>query len=334
VKADVTKDDPEFIGHTYYGQVPIMKQHHQKGLNKYGTATFPCRSQKVPAWPLDDIDCHFIAGGDTGRQQFKVVIHLVREMLSSITSMACSEPVLSPDYQSFYARHIPGFDALRGIDRMKECTGSRDYKPRLGHTNKCGNRVVLGMQMYIGWHKYLNDLMQATGGYRFKLEDLAGANGDVKRKEVVDEIYTQLNRPVPSTKAIVDAANHMRKGRTNSRQHRSTLTWQELFDADFELATKAWELAKIFQYDYSNTFDPAKYKPTPGLSIVNGTPSVAPPSCKMEKHQTRTTIPRPKTITAQTKHTQELQAAMNKAKAHKAAAEREIVQIAAEMAKD
>jgi hypothetical protein len=46
-------------------------------------------------------------GVDGGR--FETLIHLVRDPLKSITSIACTEPVTSADWSSYVGRHIPSF---------------------------------------------------------------------------------------------------------------------------------------------------------------------------------------------------------------------------------
>lgn len=74
-------DHLNFGGHSYYGQVPPDESKKKKGKNNYGNA-------------------HLKDGS-----KFKVMAHLVRDVLKSITSISCSEPMLAPDYQSYIRRY-------------------------------------------------------------------------------------------------------------------------------------------------------------------------------------------------------------------------------------
>ena len=139
-------DHPNFVGHSYYGQVPLDRAKYlQKGKNNYGNAHF-----------------------DSNRAKFKVMVHLVRDVLKSITSMSCSEPFLAPDYQSYIRRHVP-FEPGRGVEDAKDCHGGITPQQVVRGSkisSICGNKVVLGMQMYVGWHTFLQQLANATGSYR------------------------------------------------------------------------------------------------------------------------------------------------------------------------
>lgn len=174
--------------------------------------------------------------------RFKMMIHQTRESLASITSMACTEPITDSRYYTYIQRHVP-------FERTK-------YR---------NNRIALGMQMWVGWHTFLLRL-DNTGMYRFKLEDLSGENGDDRQGDVVRRIFTSIGRKAPTPTVVAAASKkHAKKTsgkQTNSRSHRSTLSWDELFRADEVLAMQAWRLTLTFGYTYPD-FDPTNVKPGP-----------------------------------------------------------------------
>ena len=185
--------------------------------------------------------------------RFKIIMHQTRDILKSITSIACTEPMTGWKYSSFIKRHVP-------ID--------------LGRSKLQGgkiNKVHLGMQQFVGWQTFIHTLAEATGSYRFKLEDIVGSNGDTIRSEIIREIFKRMKRSLPSAKVLEkanapDASFNNGMGASddahiaNSRKHRETVTWNELFRLDKELALQAWELGKAFGYSYPD-FDPLKYDP-------------------------------------------------------------------------
>jgi hypothetical protein len=66
-------------------------------------------------------------------------------------------PLTAWNYKSYISRHIP-FDLARA---------------------KVGNglsKINLGMQMYVGWQTYINQLAVTTGSFRFQLEDIVGVS--------------------------------------------------------------------------------------------------------------------------------------------------------------
>lgn len=151
-----------------------------------------------------------------------------------------TEPITESRYYTYVERHVP-FD----------------------HVKYRNNKVALGMQMWIGWHTFLLQFHE-SGMYSYKLEDLSGQNGDDRQAAVVGKIFTSIRRKAPSAAFIkrtlqelsaVDPDHHHRK-------HRATLTWDELFRADKELAMEAWNLSLKFGYEYD--FDPNNFTPGGG----------------------------------------------------------------------
>jgi hypothetical protein len=167
--------------------------------------------------------------------RFQTLIHQVRELLSSITSLTCTEPLTSRSYQTYVSKHIP-FDVKK-------------YK---------NNKFALGMQMWVGWHKVLSRL-DGVGAYRYKIEDLSGKNGQIAQMAVISAVYTLINRSDVPTKEHV-AHTISKLNHTNSRRHRKTVSWNDLFNADASLALEAWQLGKTFGYVYD--FDPSEFKST------------------------------------------------------------------------
>ena len=172
-------------------------------------------------------------------------------------------------------RHVP-FDPQRGANDTHVCNGRISPGNSKLRSKLCGNKVVLGMQMYVGWHTYLKQLMAATGGYRYTIEDLSGSNGDAARLKVTDKIFSLINKPAPTSKKVKSVGATMQAA-ANKRAHRGTLSWNELFRADKELALQAWELGKEFGYSYPG-FDPKAWNPSP---------KQAPPTCMLNGHQRR-----------------------------------------------
>lgn len=162
------------------------------------------------------------------------------------------------------SRHVP-FDPNRGATDTKDCHGGitpGEVVKQSRITSTCGNKVVLGMQMYVGWHSFLQQLANATGSFRYTIEDMSGANGNAARIKVVQEIFNRVGKHPPTAKQI-DAVGVSMKKATNTRPHRGSLSWDELFRADKVLAMQAWQLGKDFGYSYPR-FNPATWKPSPG----------------------------------------------------------------------
>lgn len=175
---------------------------------------------------------YYGGGARLGNGRFKAIMHQTRDVLKSITSIACTEPMTGWKYSSYIKRHIP----INVDDAMLQFRGRGKL-----------NKVHLGMQQFVGWQTFICELVEATGSYRFKLEDIVGGNGEKVRDDVVKQIFKQMKRALPSPKVLAaanapDATFNNGMGVSkdahvaNSRAHRATLTWEELFQVDKELA--------------------------------------------------------------------------------------------------
>ena len=108
------------------------------------------------------------------------------------------------------------------------------------------------MQFWYGWHMNLN----LFGFPIFKLENL------FNNKTAVDTLYwivkiSQLEHRVKS-EYLIDLINETMTDRLysvlhvahNSRRHRPTFTWDELFLINESIAMKIWNLGQQYGYKY------------------------------------------------------------------------------------
>lgn len=162
---------------------------------------------------FDDVETY---GGVTRRAvttddlKFRRVLHHVKEPLSSITSM-CTEPFSKPAYVHFLWRHIP-LNSSRADGGIHK------------------GRVCL--EFWVQWHTFLVDMKFPT----YRIEDVEFQS--IFEVSGLSHLYNH------------DVQNSSTSNTTNSRKHRSTFTWQDLYTMDPLLAAEAWILAHRFGYSY------------------------------------------------------------------------------------
>jgi len=154
--------------------------------------------------------------------RFKVVIHLVRDPLKSITSIGCTEGMVGNSEQPRFIRGNIPFD-----------------EKRFPGDHKLG----LGLQMWVEYHT----AMSQTGAPLWRLEDLF-ADRFNKTKQLFTLLGT-LAPKYPST-ATIDHAFDSKAHPHNNRGHRGTVTWGQLFRIDAVLAMRAWLLSESYGYHY------------------------------------------------------------------------------------
>lgn len=88
------------------------------------------------------------------------------------------------------------------------------------------------LQWWVEWHTFLVDLKLPS----YQIERVQAQ--DIFRIAGLEHLYnaTQANN----------------KTHSNTRFHRQTFTWQDLFTIDPQYAVKAWKLAHLFGYEYPN----------------------------------------------------------------------------------
>ena len=178
--------------------------------------------------------------------RFKYVLHQIREPLKSITSM-CTEPLLKG------ARHEMGPQNRRFINRH---IGDLLDKERVD--DGPGNVVDI-MQFYYNWHMQLN----LFGFPIFKVENffmdnatdetpLDTLNWIIETSELQDKVDKEFlcDNDDKIELCMSDKLYKILHIHPNSRPHRNTFTWDELFVLNEELAMKIWNMSQKYGYHY------------------------------------------------------------------------------------
>eukprot|EP00960_Hanusia_phi_P055690 763037-Hanusia_phi.AAC.2 len=154
--------------------------------------------------------------------RFRVAFHLVRDPLSSITSLVCTEPIFREDYWRYIRRHVRMDEELR----------------------RSGDKVRAGLAMYVQWHEFLDELEIP----RVRLEDLF----DTERGyEEVRRIFSRLGRRAPGRGAFESMIKRGNQHKVNARSHRKRFSWDELYAVDKGLTMRTWEMSRRYGYVYS-----------------------------------------------------------------------------------
>eukprot|EP00041_Stephanoeca_diplocostata_P014589 m.270562 g.270562 ORF g.270562 m.270562 type:complete len:311 (-) comp19738_c0_seq1:422-1354(-) len=163
-------------------------------------------------------DRNYFGPGKLNGGRFKAIVHLVRDPLPSITSIAFTEPMLQrSSYRNFVARHITL------------------HMPGPEMVNTAQVKLYLAMQFYLGWHRFLDSLHVP----RFLLENIT--------VQTVQMILRAADLPSaePATiQNILDTA-----GAQNQRKHRAEVTWEELCAVNRTLTAEIWELTQGYGYN-------------------------------------------------------------------------------------
>ncbi|KAL7545252.1 hypothetical protein ACHAWF_008602 [Thalassiosira exigua] len=151
--------------------------------------------------------------------KFENVLRQVKEPLSSITSL-CVLPLATgytqrecDDFRKYVRRHTPARTMRRKSLRFDEYFSAR---------------IIL--DFYLDWHTFLNKLRLPT--YQVENVDFR----DVIELAGLGQYYHENGKEV--------STSH------NSREHRESFTWQELYTIDPVVAAEVWELAHAFGYSY------------------------------------------------------------------------------------
>lgn len=156
-------------------------------------------------------------------KRFSVVVHQVREPLSSLASM-CTEPIKGKMYAPFLSRHIY-------------------VQPENLHVPGSTNATAI-LQFWVGWHEFLDSL----GLYTYQLEDTKSV------WRVMDQAAHVLGRKaltedeVAARLGLKDTTAHQ----ANQRHHRPPFTWSQLWALNSTLASKAWDMAAAYGYTYAD----------------------------------------------------------------------------------
>lgn len=182
--------------------------------------------------------------------RFRVIIHLVRDPLSSITSIACTEPLADIQWSEYVRTkiHMQGW----GSDR-------KDF--------------YIAMKMWLDWHEFLDNLCS----FRIRLEDLFDMEKGVG---IIEDIFTLINQEVPTAETVHSAITAVKtEKRQNKRDHRPKITWQELFKVDADLARKTYERSCQYGYHCDDVID--------GMDSEQSMKAVTYPVCEFEEDTER-----------------------------------------------
>ena len=157
---------------------------------------------------------------------FNAVLHQRRHVRKSITSLVFTTPFgTTPKrgkwshhlYKNFVKTHV-ALDTTRSIQYM-------------------------GLQMWVEWQL----LIRSIADWHYRVEDLMSAETAISQP-IVERIFASAKLPAPSTQAIENALGKVDL-RANTRKHRSTLSWEEIFEIDERYASIAYTLSKEYGYD-------------------------------------------------------------------------------------
>ncbi|CAB9505786.1 expressed unknown protein [Seminavis robusta] len=213
--------------------------------------------------------------GDTNpthlyKSKFRVIWHLVRDPLKSLTSMAFTEPLLedtakSDQYVKYVSKHIhlSNQSTLRDFFRITP----DEWETRANHTDSEKMHKFLvyrGMEIYLHWHGFINYLNVPI----FRLEDLAVD----KNVTVLDEVFHSVGIQPPRHSEVMsyleaqeykreqyqNRRRRLKKGRDrfrskkdlhkDEREHRETLNWRELCHVDKRKARDLLKMSQSFGY--------------------------------------------------------------------------------------
>ncbi|VEU43818.1 unnamed protein product [Pseudo-nitzschia multistriata] len=157
---------------------------------------------------------------------FETVLHQRRHVRKSITSLAFTTPLGTTPrrgrwshslYKSFVGAHVP-LDTTRSV-------------------------LYMGLQMWVEWQLFVREIAD----WHYRVEDLMSPDRSVSGP-IVDRIFSAAGLGPPSDKAVERALKEA-DPRANTRKHRPTLSWEELYAVDERYASIAHALSKEYGYD-------------------------------------------------------------------------------------
>lgn len=211
--------------------------------------------------------------------KFRVIWHLVRDPLKTLTSIAFTDPLWEDSehsriYIEYISSHIPISNKTMLMTRFN--ISDQDLEGVMQHRTIAMNRniklsqflIYRGLEIYLYWHGFINYLNVPV----FRLEDLAAD----KNLTILDEMFRSVGYGPPNhakVLQVLDAqeakrnAQHRRRlaelrqlqsgyqGNTRghrirkgSRIHRDTLTWKEICAVSLTKAHALLKMSHSFGY--------------------------------------------------------------------------------------
>ena len=170
---------------------------------------------------------------DTQGRKYRRVLHQVKDPITSITSMCTEIRKFHPHLYPFLSKKLNMSIAYTGQASMRS------------------GRVAL--QFWVGWHSFLKDVKFPT----YQIETIDAKS--IFQMAGLEAIYN-------ATPSKLVSRTH------NTRGHRKSFTWQELYTIDPELTAQAWDLAHYYNYSY------------PGVNFDNLTCLESFTDCANAKH--------------------------------------------------
>ena len=126
------------------------------------------------------------------------------------------------------------------------------------------SKARAALEFWVEWHDYLKKMKLPA----YKVENVTAES--IFEQSGLESAYREEAEQVSSA--------------TNSREHRPSFSWQELYTLDPRMATRAWKLAREFGYNYPNVdFDTLTCLPSVP-SCENKTDAKAQSKCKAGTH--------------------------------------------------
>jgi hypothetical protein len=223
-------------------------------------------------------DDHYFGRQQTTRlynSKFRVIWHLVRDPLKTLTSIAFTDPLWEDsDHSRIYvehiSRHIPITNKTTLMARFNisdhELEGVMEHRTIAMNRNPKLSRFLIhrGLEIYLYWNGFINYLNVPV----FKLEDLAAD----KNVTILDEMFRSVGYDPPNHAKILQVLDaqevkrheHHRRRlaelrhyqgntrgyriRKGSRIHRDTLTWKEICAVSLTKAHALLKMSHSFGY--------------------------------------------------------------------------------------
>jgi predicted N-acyltransferase len=77
----------------------------------------------------------------------------------------------------------------------------------------------------------------------FRLEDIV----ENKNMTVLDQIFHSINEPIPDHDKVIRLIDE-NDTKTNRREHREVLKWEELCQVDVDLTKQFWDMSRSYGY--------------------------------------------------------------------------------------
>ena len=223
----------------------------------------------IVSWKHVFNDDHYIVGDRAPthlyKSKFKVIWHLVRDPLKSLTSLAFTEPLLEDSETSMrYLRYISNHISLSNSSSLRDTLQIRAEEWESRSSSATSEKIdafliYRGMEIWLHWQGFINYLNVPI----FRLEDLSVK----KNVTVLDEVFHSVGINPPPHDEVLKYLNgqddqqrqrrmESSRGRhetksalfRNERQHREKLSWVELCHVHQEKARAMLEMSQSFGY--------------------------------------------------------------------------------------